>query len=245
MNTPSLSSKRFGSHWATKQFEQDHGDGLTSLGDTAAFDYWHCDSSARLELKASRPTSTGSYTFQYIHPDRFDVAVFLGYRFDAPPLYWVIAADALPCFLSIQHRDQASYQLRVSSRAAAALAPFQVTPESLAAALSLACSRAVRTRRRVFLVPTFLALDGWPEIATRLERGLKQGFDTRWQIRILVAPADEQDLLPYPRFISAEFRMDYYAHPHGVVGLSDIRGTAASILDFLLAHEFPDIDECA
>jgi hypothetical protein len=239
MNPSSLSSKLFGSQWATRQFEQDHGDGLESLGDTAAFDYWHLPSSARVELKSSRPTKDGHYAFQYIHPERFDVGVFLGYRPDSVPHYWVIPSGDLPRFLSIQHRDRASYQMRVSP-ASPMLGHFRTSPEHLATLLSRVCRSAVRSRRRVALAPAFESLAGWWEVVERLERRLKREFDRRWQIRIRVAPPDDEGLVPYPTFASREFRMDSFAHPEPIIGSSDISYAVSSILDFLLFHEFPD-----
>lgn len=240
MNPSSLSAKCFGSQWATKRFEDDHGDGLVSLGDTAAFDYWHLPSSARVELKSSRPARDGRYTFQYIHPCRFDVGVFLGYRLHEPPHYWVIPAGDLPRFLSVQHRDQASYQMRVSATPTPALTLFWTEPERLAGTLARVCRLALRRRRRVFLAPALEFLDGWPEVATRLERRLKREFDCRWQIRIQVAPPDDEGLVPYPAFASREFRMDSFAHPEPIISSSNISFTVRSILDSLFCHEFSD-----
>jgi len=238
-----LSAKSFGSVWAARQFEADHGIGLSSLGDIAAFDFWHEGSGARVELKASRLSARGAFSFQYICPERFDVAVFLGYCPSQPCRYWVIPVADLLGLLSRQHRDGASHQLRISLPRSTQLSGFEAGPDELRDQLSRVCTKAVKKRRRVRLDSAFEMVEGWSNVATFIERSLKRDFNPRWQIRIVPMQPSVEGMIPYPAFCPNEFRMDVLWPLKPVIGRTDIRATAGSIVDFLYQYDWPAGDD--
>jgi hypothetical protein len=232
----SLSPKMFGSKWATQRFEADHGSGILSLGDTASFDYRHVESSARLELKSSRPSTNGCYSFQNINPELFDVGIFLAYQPNAEPLYWVIPSISLCPFLTRQHRDAELFQMRVPPKSRDKLSRFSVeNPKSVAQKLRGVCRFAMQKeqRRRVFLHAVFSEHPGWTAVKRQLNNVLMREFDPKWIIRILPAPYDENGLVPYPSVEKSEFRFDFYAGLDSSPCGHSIRHTVNSIVDLL------------
>src|SRR5215470_1402181 len=143
------------------------------MPDTCEFDFRHEQSGARIELKAARCSRMGSFVFQYIRPDCFDLCICLGWREDSYN-YWIFDPTKIQPFLARQHRGLNSFQLRLRAEAD----PFcrlAIPSNRLRLELDRKARAAARHRKLVRLDPTLVTVEGWQSVANSISRQLKQG----------------------------------------------------------------------
>jgi hypothetical protein len=192
-------------------FLADYGSGLTRMPG-GEFDFRHELSGVRIELKSARRNQKGSFVFQYIRPDCFDLCVCLAWHEDAHH-YWIFPTTEIQSFLTRQHRHM-SFQLKIRA-GVDRFRRFAVSPGRLRLQLDRKARTVARHRRLVRLDPILENMEGWPSVARSLSRQLKQCnlYDWQFVLRPLREQMSDPDELPYPELFEVERRIEFQVHP--------------------------------